>query len=608
VKFVLHVIALILIMVEINLIYVQFTPYTRACLDTFQTLFASESRHYAIDTAVGTMRSAAVQYFDFPARSINRWQFLTANNATAPLSVTISRDLVVSYNTATQTYNFTRPIIVQEQYWVYNRTVFPPFDHMSGQILAEYIFTVESVQFDFAYVNIAEGPLGTMPVMWNVSIFYDYTGDGGVMHSTVDIRETVLGANALPPNTVLRTLEPFVWLNCTIMLVALASLALNIVELRRGYRLYKRTKQEFPKGVMLSQFEGASPESSRYTSWTDVPFDVKLQFFNMWAVVVVVGSLSLLTSTVFGVVTSLGDGGSNNDMFHVFVGVGGFFYSLAVIRYLEFSSNLLALTLTVKLALSRVFYVFVSVMPIFIGYLLLGVVMFSRYTVRFANLGDAAVSLFSLINGDDIHSTFEELEASFPYNWVARIYMFSFVAFFISTVLNTIIFIIEDAFLTAKRWVWTTVDRSQQRRPFDICLLFDIIEARQAASRRNLSSYFRRRMHGTAPPGSPGAAAAAVAGGPASQTVRLAGSTGMRLMVPSGDDNEPPSLGASSDDALLASSADEAPGSPLPPADELAVAGAAATRALEERLARMEQQQSELLGVIRSLQSQLRHP
>jgi hypothetical protein len=91
------------------------------------------------------------------------------------------------------------------------------------------------------------------------------------------------------------------------------------------------------------------------------------------------------------------------------------------------------------------------------------------------------------------------------------------------------IFIIEDAFQAAKTWTWghigvravwlahvlLAVQRvcmrvyawqcerlcchavpDNNRKPFDVCLLFDIIEQRHAdARRRNLTDYYRARTH-----------------------------------------------------------------------------------------------------------------
>jgi hypothetical protein len=595
-KLLMHVVMLCLLITTISLLSLQFTPYMRSCQETFSRVFVPTTSHYTVTESVSAMRSAAVQYFEFPTRSINRWQFVAATpdgatnytSVPSPAMLTMTRNLVVSYDAQAHQFNFSTPVIVTEHYAVQNKSVFAPFDGMTPAQLEEFVFTLETVELVFSYFNVAEGPLGTMPVMWNVTCSFDFTGDGGVMQSDIDLRETVLGPADLPAGTSLHTLDIFLWLNCLSAFVALVSLVLNVLELRRGYRLYQRVKVEFPKGVMLA---GSTSSGQRiYTSWSNVPFDVKIQFFNVWSVVVILGSAFVIVANAFGVMTSFGYGGVDNDMYHAFLGSGAFFYSLAFIRYLEFSHNLLALTLTVKMAMSRVMYMFISIMPIFCGYLMLGVILFSRYSLHFSNLNETAVSLFSLINGDNIHDTFDDLNRDFPYKWLPRIYVFTFVAFFITVVLNTLIFIVEDAFQNAKRWVWNDPAQIGQRRPFDICELFDIIDARQAQSRRNLANYFRQRAQGSA--------------GPAAQARALATTTSTQLQLPqlntSSEDvpysfvsSNLPSLRASANmgagDAAAAGSPEDAP----------------STSALEGRLARMELQQQQLFDTILALKSQL---
>ena len=77
----------------------------------------------------------------------------------------------------------------------------------------------------------------------------------------------------------------------------------------------------------------------------------------------------------------------------------------------------------------------------------------------------------------------------------------------------------RDAFIGAKRWVWSD-DLAMKRAPFDVKVLFDIIEARVQRARNDLTSYYKtrsrqlsRRGRGglpTTPPRQRGPATAAV--------------------------------------------------------------------------------------------------
>ena len=68
----------------------------------------------------------------------------------------------------------------------------------------------------------------------------------------------------------------------------------------------------------------------------------------------------------------------------------------------------------------------------------------------FLDFDVSSVTLFSLLNGDSILLVFQELEDQYPYPWVTRLYLYSFITFFVLSVLNIFIFLIEDAFQAAR--------------------------------------------------------------------------------------------------------------------------------------------------------------
>lgn len=71
--------------------------------------------------------------------------------------------------------------------------------------------------------------------------------------------------------------------------------------------------------------------------------------------------------------------------------------------------------------------------------------------LQFRNLDEAAVTLFALLTGDDIHDTFSDIiDGAYPVPIVSRLYIYTFVTIFITSVLNVFIFIIEDSFHVAK--------------------------------------------------------------------------------------------------------------------------------------------------------------
>eukprot|EP01132_Coremiostelium_polycephalum_P002270 gene2270-2795_t len=91
-----------------------------------------------------------------------------------------------------------------------------------------------------------------------------------------------------------------------------------------------------------------------------------------------------------------------------------------------------------------------SCLPIAFGYALCGVSLFSEYSDEFSDINQTCETLFALMNGDDIHATFQKVEAAYPYPIIAKIYLYSFITLFVVAILNIFIFVIEGAYLSAK--------------------------------------------------------------------------------------------------------------------------------------------------------------
>jgi len=107
--------------------------------------------------------------------------------------------------------------------------------------------------------------------------------------------------------------------------------------------------------------------------------------------------------------------------------------------------------LTLKFAFGKICRYTVSILPAFIGFSLAGAVIFAPYSDNFADWGSTLVTLYAIMNGDDMHSTFVELYRTYPLNTLfPRIFLFVFAFMAITSFLNVYIFITEDAYHLAK--------------------------------------------------------------------------------------------------------------------------------------------------------------
>ena len=120
-------------------------------------------------------------------------------------------------------------------------------------------------------------------------------------------------------------------------------------------------------------------------------------------------------------------------------------------RYFEYFPKLYLHVQTLRTGSFHVLTYCISVIPVFWAFAIFGVLNFGPYSEKFSSVGQTIVTLFSLLNGDDIYSTFSEIEhGQFPSHWISRFYIIAFVTLFVTSVLNVFIFIIEDSYRTAK--------------------------------------------------------------------------------------------------------------------------------------------------------------
>lgn len=191
--------------------------------------------------------------------------------------------------------------------------------------------------------------------------------------------------------------------------------------------------------------------------------------FSIFGDVFVVLAASLQLSTSFG--------NPEGEWARLFTGLGVLILCVNMTKYLEYNLAFYTLILTLRTSFKKIIKYFISTMPSFFGFLLCGVVIFSPYSDNFQDMDTTAATLFALINGDDVHATFNNLNDVYPFAPFARFYLYAFILLFITAVLNLFIFIIEDAYHLAK--VLTTPDRDQHGEDsldHDSLLLWDSLQ------------------------------------------------------------------------------------------------------------------------------------
>jgi hypothetical protein len=181
-------------------------------------------------------------------------------------------------------------------------------------------------------------------------------------------------------------------------------------------------------------------------NWSSLTWWDKLAFFDGWviltllAVSLTVGQCILaLRNTAIGNRT-----GSYDDTAATYLsGSSVFLIWISLLRYLQHNAIYSQLGITLSIALPRVAQFGVGVVPVLVAYSLVAVVFFANHSLWFADVDTSFISLFAIMNGDQMADTFKSIRFANPV--VAELFLYSFICLFIFVVLNIFIAIVGAA-------------------------------------------------------------------------------------------------------------------------------------------------------------------
>lgn len=304
---------------------------------------------------------------------------------------------------------------------------------------------VLSATVSFAIVSLNVGVFGAVPYEWKVTAVFEFvTGSGMAIFRLVSEKTIARGSSSLPPGQLVPCIA--------LMAAATFSIFLSVRALYRSFlnlQMVKRKVRHAPPEVVL-------PDSGKRARLVEaarsgLPLSMQLDFFELWNAWNLLGAMLLVAAAVLLVSRGAFVGAPHFDVsFGLLLGLGTFFSCANLLRHFALSRRMSVLVNTLKLSFVRIVAFVLSCLPLFIGFVFLSVALFSQYTARFATVDLAAVSLFALMTGDDVHATFDEMTASFPYILLSRIFLYLYVILSICLLLNVFIFLTEDAFHEAK--------------------------------------------------------------------------------------------------------------------------------------------------------------
>ena len=180
-----------------------------------------------------------------------------------------------------------------------------------------------------------------------------------------------------------------------------------------------------------------------------------------WTLICLIGNIFQILGSFIYFIESSNDQTINELM----IGLGALCAVMNLGRYLEYSVDYGSIYNTVTYSMPTVIRYLLGVMPIFIGYILLGLCLFWKSDF-FSSPSMSFITLFSLSQGDSTLDIFKDL-GSISY-FLGYLYTFTFCMFFFVIVMNIFIAIIEDAFTVDKmknktHWIYDYIEMARPK-------------------------------------------------------------------------------------------------------------------------------------------------
>ncbi|KAG7278390.1 hypothetical protein CRUP_038553 [Coryphaenoides rupestris] len=169
-----------------------------------------------------------------------------------------------------------------------------------------------------------------------------------------------------------------------------------------------------------------------------VPWSDSMEFVNGWYILIIVSD----TLTIAGSVLKIGIQTkylTNYDGCSILLGTATMLVWIGI------------LILTLRAAFPNVIRFSCCAAMIYLGYCFCGWIVLGPYHDKFRTLDKVTECLFSLINGDDMYATFNEMRDKTYMVWLfSRVYLYTFISLFIYMVLSLFIALITDTYETIK--------------------------------------------------------------------------------------------------------------------------------------------------------------
>ncbi|XP_041958407.1 mucolipin-3 isoform X1 [Alosa sapidissima] len=228
--------------------------------------------------------------------------------------------------------------------------------------------------------------------------------------------------------TLILTFDSFIILACLVSLILCIRSVLNGLQLQSEYAMF--FQKHYQKTVSMSD---------------------RLEFVNGWYILIIISDTLTITGSVMKIGIQTKEL-TNYDVCSILLGTSTMFVWIGVLRYLGFFQKYNILILTLRAAFPNVIRFLTCAVMIYLSYCFCGWIVLGPHHENFRTFNMVADCLFSLINGDEIYSTFTKLRGKKYLVWLfSRLYVYTFISLFTYMVLSLFIALITDTYETIKQ-------------------------------------------------------------------------------------------------------------------------------------------------------------
>jgi len=143
------------------------------------------------------------------------------------------------------------------------------------------------------------------------------------------------------------------------------------------------------------------------------------KIFNFWNILCLFANLSQIIASGY----SLAFIYNPPFMVNFLIGLGCMLALINIARYIHYSSDYAMIYETLNISFPMVIRYISGVMPMYLGFILFGYCLFWE-SERFGSISRTMITLFSMINGDSVYSTFQDLKRDNFF--ISQIYLYVF--------------------------------------------------------------------------------------------------------------------------------------------------------------------------------------